>query len=529
MSVGQNTLDTFLGLLKVRHTKSFTGRLFNEHPHKYNLFGLSKMLSDYGVDNAATKITEKEENISAIETPFVAHFGGEFVVVKQVGEDALSIIRYGKEISVPLKDFLGSWSGVVLLAETTEESSEPNFSEHRKKDLLQNGQEYLLYAALGALVLSMFFAQSLFRSRSLSMLLLLNIFGAYISWLLVLKSMRIGSRYADKICSLFNQHDCNDVLESSAAKLFGVLGWSEVGLGYFVSNVLILLFAPNMVSLLATINLLALPYTLWSVWYQKVRAKQWCVLCLIVQALLWLTFTVNFVFGFIQIPTVDLNIFAALCVLGGLTLAINILAPKLNRERYLSHIKQEINSLKADEDVFKAFLIKQPCYTLPPPLSNKAERGRILFGNSGAKLNITILSNPYCNPCARMHKRMERLLKDTNNQVCIEYVLSSFTDELESTNKFLIAAALQKDKAEMMKIFSNWFENGKLQRDEFFKDWGLDMSRPEIEAIFQKHKKWKEETKLTATPAILVNGYKLPENYRIEDLRYFAEFDFEIK
>jgi protein-disulfide isomerase len=55
------------------------------------------------------------------------------------------------------------------------------------------------------------------------------------------------------------------------------------------------------------------------------------------------------------------------------------------------------------------------------------------------------------------------------------------------------------------------------------------MSRPGIEAEFQRHKQWKEETKLRATPTILVNGYKLPENYRIEELRYFIEFDFEIK
>jgi hypothetical protein len=223
---------------------------------------------------------------------------------------------------------------------------------------------------------------------------------------------------------------------------------------------------------------------------------------------------------------------------------INILVPKLNRERYLSRIKQEINSLKADEDVFKAFLTKQPRYTLPVPLSETQERGNtdrhcgpdpqspnrgIIFGASNCKLHITILSNPYCNPCALMHKRVEKLLKDTNHQVCVEYILSSFTDELESTNKFLIAAALQKDKAEMLRIFSDWFEKGKPQRDGFFKDLNLDMSRPEIEAEFQKHKEWKEETKLRATPAILVNGYKLPENYRIEDLRYFTDFDFEIK
>jgi len=30
-----------------KHTKDFSNRFFNEHPHKYNLLGLSKMLSDF--------------------------------------------------------------------------------------------------------------------------------------------------------------------------------------------------------------------------------------------------------------------------------------------------------------------------------------------------------------------------------------------------------------------------------------------------------------------------------------------------
>ena len=40
---------------------------------------------------------------------------------------------------------------------------------------------------------------------------------------------------------------------------------------------------------------------------------------------------------------------------------------------------------------------------------------------------------------------------------------------------------------------------------------------------------WKEKAQLRATPTILVNGYKLPENYKIEDLRYFTEFNIDIK
>jgi hypothetical protein len=41
--------------------------------------------------------------LESIETPFIAQFGSEFVVVRQVNDDSVSIVRYGKEISVPLK------------------------------------------------------------------------------------------------------------------------------------------------------------------------------------------------------------------------------------------------------------------------------------------------------------------------------------------------------------------------------------------------------------------------------------------
>ena len=112
--------------------------------------------------------------------------------------------------------------------------------------------------------------------------------------------MHIHSQYADKICSLFSKKDCNNVLESEAAKLWGVFGWSEIGLGYFASNVLIAIFVPKAISILALINILALPYSFWSVWYQKVKARQWCPLCLIVQVLLWSIFVLNLLFGFIQ-------------------------------------------------------------------------------------------------------------------------------------------------------------------------------------------------------------------------------------
>jgi hypothetical protein len=85
MSKNETTIfASFLNLLKVKHTRVFSNKYFNEHPHKYNLFGISKMLLDYGVKNAGAKIENKEEDIFNIELPFIANFSGDFVAVHKI-------------------------------------------------------------------------------------------------------------------------------------------------------------------------------------------------------------------------------------------------------------------------------------------------------------------------------------------------------------------------------------------------------------------------------------------------------------
>jgi thiol-disulfide isomerase/thioredoxin len=517
-----NVFVSLLELLRVKHTGEFSNRYFNEHPHKYNLFGISKMLSDYGIKNAATRIADKETAIYQIETPFIAHTGSDFGVVEKVDSGQVHYLWRGKAITLPVNEFTPVWSGVILLAETSEKSIEPDYNEHRKKELLYSLQNYLLPTSAGLLFLLAYISHSLFTNLGLTILVLLNLLGIYTGYLLVLKQLYIHSEYADKICSLFKQNDCNNILESKAAKLWGVFGWSEIGLGYFLANTLILLFLPHLISYLAIINLGVLPYSVWSVWYQKFKAKQWCVLCLIVQALFGFTLVVHLIFGFIRLP--DWNVIQWMitgCIFAVSILGVNSLIPKLSKERLISHLKQEINSIKADEDVFRAILKKQTRYEVHQSDS------KIIFGNPDAKLFITVFSNPYCHPCARMHKRMEKLLEKTNNRICIQYILSSFDVSLEDTNKYLIAAYSETQTP--VQVFSDWFEKGKTLQDEFFKKMNLNINMPEVETEFQQHKTWREKTKISATPTVLVNGYQLPDHYKMEDLRYFTELNVDVK
>jgi protein-disulfide isomerase len=316
------------------------------------------------------------------------------------------------------------------------------------------------------------------------------------------------------------------VLETKAAKLFGVFGWSEIGLGYFSANLLMLVVTPFFVSFLAIINLFTLPYGIWSIWYQKVKAKQWCPLCLIVQVLLWFIFAVNCLFGWIQIPEFNwdnlLYLAVIVCIYAVWILAFNLIAPILSDGRMIEQLQQEINSIKANEDVFKILLLQQPYYEV-----NQSD-SQILFGDPNAKLRMTVLTNPYCNPCAKMHQRIGKLLQETHEKLCVQYLFSAFDSSLESINKYLIAAYLEKKPETVKHIFNAWFEIGKSSQEAFFKDMHLNIASAEVETEFQKHEIWREQTQLRATPTILVNGYQLPAIYKPEDLKYFTELEIDV-
>lgn len=259
-----------------------------------------------------------------------------------------------------------------------------------------------------------------------------------------------------------------------------------------------------------------MPYTVWSIWYQKTKAKQWCPLCLITMLLLWAIFIVGIVSGLFDLHMVTLQGLFIACALYMVSiLIINLLIPIIAKGSQMETIQYEINSLKSDEDVFETLLRKQPYFEV------SKETSKILFGNIDSDTLITVFSNPHCSPCSSMHIRLNKLL-ELNKNICVQYIFSSFNEELIISNKYLIGAYLQKDR-EAKSIYDNWFEAGKLNKEEFFRLNPMDLTHYEVNKEFQLHEQWKELSGLRATPTILVNGYKLPDNFKIEDIMYITK------
>jgi uncharacterized membrane protein len=125
-------------------------------------------------------------------------------------------------------------------------------------------------------------------------ILMLKIIGFGACVLLVLGELH--HPFFDKICPKGEKLNCHAVMESPAAKLFCVIPLADIGGIYFSGGIILICFStihPHFfysIFLLALLNLLTLPFTIFSVLYQAFVVKFWCLFCLIVQLIFWLEF-----------------------------------------------------------------------------------------------------------------------------------------------------------------------------------------------------------------------------------------------
>ena len=115
-----------------------------------------------------------------------------------------------------------------------------------------------------------------------------------------------------------------------------------------------------------------------------------------------------------------------------------------------------------------------------------------------------------------MHERIKHLLNETGDKYCVQYIFSSFNKSLDISNKMLISAYLVNDINLSSILYDKWFKGAKFHKEQFLLDNNLNIDSS-VNLEFEKHEKWKTINKLQTTPTILINGYALPEQYKIED------------
>lgn len=503
-------LEHFLDALDVGYTRHFIRALYQEHPHKNNMYGLKRMLDVYGVKTLGVYVENK--NLSEMNYPCILHTHGDFVIGLECGAENIRFLQHGRETTLAHDAFLHTWTGNALVVQEATEAVEPDYKIHLREEIASMAKTCIIPVML-ILSVVVGMASNINDIGILHMArIALSSAGVIVCVLLMEKQLLGESRYGDKVCSLFHHADCNSVLDGPMAKVFGI-SWSEVGLGYFTANIMLLALMPSSSSFVAAVNWIAMLYGIWSVYYQGRVAKSWCALCMIVQVVIW---TMGIMAVLQQLTSPFMFDFAS-CLLSCVAFSVCIVATHQYALAHMSENErmqavQRYRAIKANGDVAKALIEKGEFYETS--LSDSS----IIFGNSNAKMRVTILSNPHCNPCARMHKRVEELLGMEEKEICVQYVFSSFNKQLEDSSRYLISCYLNNTGKEALRRFALWYTKEKYDYERIAKQNFESIHTPEIEEEMKKHAAWRRKTSLVATPTVLVNGHIIPNEYGLEDL-----------
>jgi predicted DsbA family dithiol-disulfide isomerase len=135
-----------------------------------------------------------------------------------------------------------------------------------------------------------------------------------------------------------------------------------------------------------------------------------------------------------------------------------------------------------------------------------------------------MVTNPYCPPCAKTHKLLDELLDQRGDiQARIVFTANNTDEDIKTpVSRHLMALNELADKTIVKRALNDWYE----QKQKDYKAWANVYPVELNEADFNKldnQKDWCKMAEVTATPTLLLNGYRLPKLYQLSDLKYMLE------
>jgi protein-disulfide isomerase/uncharacterized membrane protein len=519
-SNSETVLSSLLKQLKVNVTSSTSKDCLNKHPNFPSLLAISDCLSEWAINNEAFRIDKTSYDANILPTPFIAHLPanrGRFILINKLENGYIHYTDENNEDGrYEEQEFLELWDGVLLSAEAQTESGENRY----KKVLLQNTLKRLLLP-VATIVFSILLGSILF-TRELSwtylLLILIKLGGVTVSILLLIHSINANNPLVQNLCGLSGKNNCNAILKSKASQVTDWLTWSEVGFFYFAGTLLSMITVPSSLPILAWLNLLALPYTVYSFGYQF-RNKNWCILCCTVQILLIaeaLGFAVS-PLRYFDFSIKDLSLTSLFLCFAIPIIIWAFLKPFFLQAAQLTPLKQQLKKFKFNSDLFKQALKNQPRYAVENDLMP------IILGNPDAETIITMVSNPYCGPCGNAHQTLSEWMK-TRKDLQFKFVFTTADDDDDARTqvaRHATALSQLKDKSIVENALNDWYHPSTKYEDWILK-YPVDLNKT-VENATARQKEWCELAEIEFTPTILVNGFKLPDPYRLEDIKYLID------
>lgn len=507
-----------------------------EHPNTPSLLTISDLLNEWKVKNVS--IRASEEQIHELPMPFIAQVRqnsqNDFIVIRENNGKSLiaSDTIHKKWHKVSFHEFIDKWTGVVMLVEPSDDAGEPDY----KKNSLNTRLGIIAPLFAISAVIGLWFLSGLFNflnhgigALTPTIFFSLKLFGCYITGLLLWYEIDQSNAILKKVCHTSRKVNCHAVLQSDLARPFGLMSWGEIGFFYFSGGFITLLqgnYNPQVLTALSWLNILTLPYIFFSIYYQWAVIKQWCLLCLITQAILlmeFITIITGRMYGLVSFSNiVDLSLIQFILLFALPFTAWLLVKPALSQAKKYKKASTELIKLKSNKEIFESLLLRQKAIT-----ADTSGLG-ITLGNPNGNTKIVKVCNPYCGPCARAHSVIEDLLaQNTDLQVQIIFSVTNSEDDFRSHPvKHFLAIDSRKDSILTQKALNDWYHMPIKEYTAFAKKYFMSEELQVQGDKLNAMNDWCQKMSISFTPTFFINNHQLPESFHIEDIKYLLP-DFE--
>ncbi|MCW3104376.1 MAG: Vitamin epoxide reductase [Bacteroidetes bacterium] len=517
-----------LHLLDVRVTLTSIEKALKTNYTYPSIAAISESLEEWNIQSMVVKIPV--EKLAEVDFPCIAHLhknNGHFVVLTEFSNDIVTYTDPGQGVvKETAEDFAASWNGILLLVNADASSGEKGYAFKRRKEKTEKARLPLTLTIILLLVLSTLLLanDSIMHTPAGLFLFLIKCAGLLLSALLLLHYFADDNPFMQRICPTGRMLNCKGVLHSPAAKFLNI-PMADLGALYFSGGALTLLFctfstvSPGVFFLFAVINLLTLPYTLFSLFYQAFVIKQWCWMCVGIQALFWIEFFVFLLNGCHYPTEIRIVEFLPFCWGFLLPLAIWIMVrPLIDETIKIKPLTQQLFRLKNNPYLFWTALTKQPKVNTDLKIPEEISRGP-----ENATVTIIMITHPQCPQCQKVH----HFLKELNEQFpgSFRYVIRfhcPVEDQGKEIARGIISCALKGDNAKAIRALEAGY-NARTKKE--FSDWKKTFyiedaeTVKRVELILEAHLEWSKEMNIKGTPSFYVNGHPLPAEFTIYDIK----------
>jgi uncharacterized membrane protein len=469
------------------------------HPSYPSLLSFVDALNFFKVKNYVLKVNFNE--IENLPKKIICLLNNDFYFVEKK-QNTYFIFDNQKEKIIHKEELFEKWGEIVLFLE----KSELNKS-------YSNSYKYI--NILFSFVFIFFLVINSNVGRKIEFLIL-PIIGLFLSYQSLKNIFGFNENFISKLCNASKLTSCESVINSNQWKILEKVKLNEISIIFF-SFQFFSFFIENEIQYFyfqKIILLLSIPIIFISIYYQKFIEKKWCLVCLGISLVLISEII------FLQLNTIvsilDFKIFCSSFLLSILIYFFwQYLKSKLVYFKKLKDFEIKGTRFIKNYSLFKFKLLSSEKIITP-------KCSIVLGSQNKSKIEITIITNPFCGYCKEVHKLIKDIYFNNLDKIKVNVLFnidfSNLDEKSIKLSKSLYQIYFEKGENDFLFALEEWYNKGKI--DDWLNIYNLNISNTDDD-FFKKINDWSRHNYLTFTPIILINGFQYPKIYEIENLEFF--------